>query len=81
MDEGLVKLYVMAQKGSSLTDARQIATDLGELFRQQKFYDDSPLAYVRTRTPTVGNDPLVSDDGNSVSAASCTVPYEFIRLA
>lgn len=81
LEEGLIKLYVMVQKGSGLADARAKATALGEIYRQQVFYNETPGAYVRTSTPSVGQDPVESDDGNSVCGASCTIPYEFWHQA
>lgn len=80
LDEGLIKMHVMAQKGAGLDTARSQAVALGEIFRQKKFYDTDPTAYVRTMTPRVGRGSMVSEDGNWVSV-SCTVPYEFYHRA
>lgn len=80
LDTGLIKLHVMVQKGDGLVLGRQYAVQLGEIFRQQKFYDSDPTAYLRTTTPRVGRDSMVSDNGNWISV-SCTVPYEFYHQA
>lgn len=79
-DGGIIKMHVMVKKGSGLKAARENAVALGELFRQQKFFDTDPTAYVRTYTPTVGRSDLVSDDGNWVGMA-CSVPYDFFHRA
>jgi hypothetical protein len=81
MDQGLIKLSVMVQKGSGLDDARAKATALGEIFRQQEFFKADPTARVRTKTPRVGRDPMISEDGNSICGASCSIPYEFWHQA
>jgi hypothetical protein len=81
IEQGLIKLYVMVQKGGGLADARVKATALGEIFRQKEFFNSDPTARVRTRTPRVGRDPLISEDGNSICGASCSVPYEFWHQA
>ena len=80
MDTGFVKLNVMVARDSGLADGRTKAVALGEIFRQARFYDTDPTAYVRTTTPRVGRGGMASDDGNYV-AVSCTVPYEFYHRA
>lgn len=81
METGFAKFYVMVQKGSGLAAARAKAVAIGEAFRNALFYNSDPSAYVRTTTPRVGRDPMVSDDGNSVAGACCTVPYQFFHQA
>lgn len=80
-DTGFIKLYYMIQKGTGRDAAREAAGRLGEIFRQKQFYNTEPGVAVRTTTPRVGRDPLISDDGNTVSGACCTIPYEFTRRA
>lgn len=80
IDNGIIQLNVMAQKGAGLADARTQAVALGEIFRQQKFYNSDPTAYVRTFTPRVMRGSLTSDDGNWVSML-CSIPYEFYHQA
>jgi hypothetical protein len=80
LDEGLLKLHVMVEKGAGMDDARLKAEQLGEIFRQKEFYNTDPTAYVRTMTPRVGRGSMVSENGNWVSM-HCTVPYQFYRRA
>lgn len=80
MDEGLIKLHVMVPKGNGLSEGRQHAVALGEIFRQKQFYKTDPTAYVKTLTPRVGRGSMVSDDGNWVSV-SCTIGFEFYHRA
>jgi len=81
LETGLAKFYVMVAKGSGLDEARTKAAAIGEIYRQQVFYNSDPTAYVRTTTPRVGRDPMVSEDGATVAGACCTVPYEFYHQA
>jgi len=81
LDYGIIKLSVMVPKGSGLTTAREHATALGEIFRQQQFYKTDPTAYVRSMTPAVGRGDLISDDGNWVCGAACRIPFEFYHRA
>jgi hypothetical protein len=81
IEHGMIKLYVMVQKGSGTADAYTKAVALGEIFRDQEFFKSDPTAMVRTRTPRVGQDPLVSADGNCVAGACCSIPYEFWHQA
>lgn len=80
LDSGFLRMHVMAPKGDGLTQARQYAVALGEIFRQQQFFNADPTAYVRTLTPQVGRGEAQFDDGNWVSM-SCTVPYQFFHRA
>lgn len=80
-DTGFIKVFVMVPRGSGLAAARAKAVEIGELFRQAQFYDQEPPAYVRTKTPRIGRDPMVSEDGATVAGACCTVPYEFLHQA
>lgn len=81
MEQGLAKFYVMVSKGSGEDAARAKAVAIGEAFRQATFYNQEPPAFVRTKTPRVGKDPLASEDGATVAGACCTVPYEFWHRA
>lgn len=78
---GIIKLYVMVQKGAGTADARDKAVALGEIFRDQEFFKSDPTAMVRTRTPRVGRDPLVAEDGNIVAGACVSIPFEFWHQA
>jgi hypothetical protein len=81
LEIGFAKFFVMVAKGSGEAEARAQATAIGEIFRQAKFFDTTPPAYVRTTTPRVGSDPMESEDGATVAGACCTVPYEFLHQA
>lgn len=80
MDQGIIKMHVMVQKGSGLADGREKATALGEIFRQQTFYTDDPTAKIISRDPTVGREGMSSETGNMVSV-TCSVAFEFYHRA
>lgn len=79
LDSGLCKFHVMVPEGQGLVRARQHAVAIGEIFRQQQFYNSDPTAYVRTLTPRVGREVSV-DEGNW-SSMTVTIPYEFYHRA
>lgn len=80
MDQGIIKMHVMVPKGSGLTDGREKATALGEIFRQKTFYTDDPTAKIISRDPTVGREGMSSETGNTVSV-TCSVAFEFYHRA
>lgn len=80
VDEGLIKLHVFVPVGWGRDVPRAHAVALGEIFRQQKFYDDDPTAYVRSYTPKLDGGDGSSDDGEWFRT-TCTVPFEFYHRA
>lgn len=79
LDRGLVKFHVMVPTQEGLSRARTHAVAIGEIFRQQQFYNSEAGVAVRTLTPKIGREASV-DEGNYVSM-TCTVPYEFYHRA
>jgi hypothetical protein len=79
LDSGLVKFHVMVPINEGLDRARAQAVAIGEIFRQQQFYNSEAGVAVRTLTPRIGREASV-DDGNYVSM-TCTVGYEFYHRA
>ncbi len=79
LDSGLCKFHVMVPKEEGLSRARAHAVAIGEIFRQQEFFNSEAGVAVRTLTPRVGREASV-DDGNWVSM-TCTVEYSFYHRA
>ena len=80
IDTGDIRITVFVPKGEGLDQARAHAVALGEIFRQQLFYNSDPTAYVRSGTPRIDGGIAVSDDGNWVTMTT-TVPFEFYHRA
>ena len=79
LEMGICKFHVMVPQDEGLSRARTHAVAIGEIFRQQEFYNSESGVAVRTLTPRIGREVSV-DEGNWVSM-TCTVDYEFYHRA
>lgn len=83
-DDGQILLTIFVPVGWGEDVLHQHAVALGEIFRNKKFYDADPNAYVRSWTPRI-------TDGASAAAAGVpngnwfgkvvTIPFEFYHRA
>lgn len=61
--DGLIQVHVFTPIGTGPEVGKQIAVDIGEIFRRKKFYDDTPGCCVRTEDPYPEGGNSSSDDG------------------
>jgi len=78
---GLIHMHVFVPVGSGDAVAQDYAFQLGEIFRNGRFYEPdespaSPLCQIRTWAPRVDGGDTASDDGKWWQV-TCTVPYEY----
>ncbi len=63
--DGIISVHVFIPAGGGTALGTQYATQIGEIFRRKKFYDDvSQGCCVRTEDPFVAGGDSGSDDGN-----------------
>lgn len=74
---GLIHAHVYVPVGSGTDGAFPLAWSAGDIFKNQKFYDDiTPGCYVRSWTPRVdGGGP--GDDDGVWYRVTATVPFEY----
>lgn len=74
---GLIHVHVFVPVGQGTDQAFALAVAAGEIFRNQKFYDDvTPACYVRSWTPRVdGGGP--GDDDGVWFRVTATIPFEY----
>lgn len=73
---GFIYVHVFVPSGSGDAVATQYATDIGEIFRGEVFYQDAPGCYVRTWAPRVDGGGSGDDDGNWFRV-TMSVPFEY----
>lgn len=73
---GLVEVSVFVKAGDGTTDAFSYASQIGEIFRNETFYNDTPGYEVRTLSPWVSGGDSGSDDG-AWFRVTATVQFEY----
>lgn len=75
--DGLIYVHVFVPVGAGETLAGQYADQIGEIFRNARFYDDvQDGCYVRSWSPRQDGGGSGDDDGNWFRV-TCTVDFEF----
>ncbi|MGE0289265.1 MAG: hypothetical protein AB7P16_23500 [Bradyrhizobium sp.] len=74
--EGLINLHVVVPLNTSDTIATQHAIALGEIFRNDFFYNGTPGYYVRSLSPRISAGVGGSEDGLWFRK-TCIVPFEY----
>lgn len=75
---GLIHGHVMVPINSGDELAQAYAVAIGEIFRDQKFYDNGLGAYVRSWSPQTDGGDSSADDGNWWRV-TCTIPFEYFH--
>lgn len=81
-EDGEIEVTVFVPINTGRSSAREYAVEIGEIFRNQKFFDVDPTAYIRTMVPELqSSEKSTSENPNgnwwSVSVA---IPFEFYHL-
>lgn len=74
---GLIHVHVFAPKGYGIADLRTYATQIGEIFRNKVFYNDTPGYQVRTNSPFVDGGDVASDDIGTWFRVTMTCGFEY----
>ena len=77
---GLIHAHVLVPINSGSLIPQQYARQIGDIFRNQRFYTDTPPNFVWTISPqSDGGSP--SDDVAGYWRVTCTIPFEFYLTA
>lgn len=74
--QGLIHVHVFVPVNYGITDARSYAAQIGEIFRNQTFYNSTAGYQVRTISPRIDDGAAGSDDGTWFRV-TCTVDWEY----
>lgn len=86
--DGLIHVHVFVPKGYGATDARTYASQIGDIFRNQTFYNAAPGYQVRTLSPMIDGGEIATTWGGSPRFATdpefgtwfrvtATIPFEY----
>lgn len=70
--EGLVHVHVFVPLNYGIADARSYASQIGDIYRNKTFYNDTPGYQVRTISPRIDGGDSGSDDGTWFRVTSTT---------
>lgn len=79
-DDGMIVVSALVPSNTGRALARQNAVAIGEIYRNKKFYDATPGAYIRSWTPKVGEGAPAAIEGavsGNYYCVSVTIPFEF----
>lgn len=74
--DGLVQVHVFVPLNSGRDIARSYASQIGDLYRNKAFYNDTPGYQVRTLSPRIDGGGAGSDDG-AWFRVTATIPFEY----
>lgn len=74
--QGLIKLHVFIPTGTGIETGFTHAVALGDIFKNQVFYNGTAGRYVRTLFPRIGEGEANSEDGAWFSVTA-TIPFEY----
>lgn len=77
--KGLVHVHVFAPKNYGIADLRSYASQIGDIFRNKVFYNDTPGYQVRTNSPFVDGGDIATDDFGTWFRVTCTVDFEYFH--
>lgn len=74
--EGLVHVHVFVPLNFGIADARNYASQIGDIYRNKTFYNSVDGYQVRTIAPRVDGGDSASDDGTWFRVTA-TIPFEY----